>query len=37
MSTTAAIFTVLTAIFLGIGWVSINKKEKPLRRRGTEK
>ena len=37
MNTTSAIFVVVTAVFLGLGWVAINKKDKPIRRRGTEK
>ena len=34
MNTMSAVFVVITALFLGLGWVAINKKDKPLRRRG---
>lgn len=34
MNTISAVFVVITALFLGVGWVAINKKDKPVRRRG---
>jgi uncharacterized membrane protein YozB (DUF420 family) len=37
MNTMSAIFVVITALFLGAGWVAINKKDKPIRRRSQEK
>jgi uncharacterized membrane protein YozB (DUF420 family) len=37
MNTISAIFVVVTALFLGLGWVAINKKDKPIRRRSQEK
>jgi hypothetical protein len=33
MTTTAAIFSILTLILLGVGWYSVNRREPPPRRR----